>query len=154
MENSPTPPPYASFWRRALALLIDGIILALLIAVLGYAFEKAWTATEWQSWNYPEDALPFALFMLALLIATLYNALWESSEYQATPGKMALGLRVVDLHTRPPGFWRALGRAAARYLSAALIFLGYLMAAFTRRRQTLHDLIAGTLVLHGPVSKQ
>jgi len=64
----------------------------------------------------------------------------------ATPGKLALGLRVTDLDGRPTGFWRASARYVARILSNLTLGAGYLMVAFTARKQALHDLVAGTLV--------
>ena len=71
----------------------------------------------------------------------------ESSHLQATLGKMALSLQVTDLEGRRITFAKATGRFFAKYLSVLTLGIGYLMAAFTERKQALHDIIAGTLVV-------
>jgi uncharacterized RDD family membrane protein YckC len=76
----------------------------------------------------------------------LYEALMWSSSRQATVGKMLLHLRVTDLEGKQVSFARASGRHFAKYLSAFLFFIGYVIAAFTNRHQALHDMLAGTVV--------
>jgi Tfp pilus assembly major pilin PilA len=71
---------------------------------------------------------------------------------QATPGKLLLRIHVTDLAGRRIGFGRATGRHFARILSSLIFYVGYLMAAFTWRRQALHDMLAGTLVVQGNVT--
>ena len=75
------------------------------------------------------------------------SAGFESSVYQATLGKMMLGLRVTDLHGKRISIGRAVGRYFAKILSAVILCIGFIMAAFTQKKQALHDLIAGTLVV-------
>ena len=84
-----------------------------------------------------------------ILVASfcLYFALQESSPAQATIGKRLFGLVVTDLQGRRIGFLRAAVRNLSKYLSGWLLFLGFVMAAFTQRRQALHDLIAQCLVV-------
>lgn len=77
----------------------------------------------------------------------LYHALMESSAKQATLGRMALGIRVTDLNGNRIGFGRATGRYFAKILSALILGIGFLMAAFTAKKQALHDIPAGTLVV-------
>jgi uncharacterized RDD family membrane protein YckC len=79
----------------------------------------------------------------------LYFALCESSAWQATVGKLALGIRVTDMQGNRISLPRALGRYPAKVLSFFMFFIGVLIVAFTERKQGLHDLIAGTLVLNG-----
>ncbi len=83
---------------------------------------------------------------LGLLASWLYEAILESSPRQATLGKMVLGLKVTDLAGNRISFARASGRHFAKYLSGAILFMGYIIAGFTDRKQALHDMIAGTLV--------
>ncbi len=71
----------------------------------------------------------------------------ESSSLQATLGKKALGLQVTDLEGRRVSFARATGRYFGKVLSAITFGLGYLMAAFTERKQTLHDIVSSCLVI-------
>jgi uncharacterized RDD family membrane protein YckC len=77
----------------------------------------------------------------------LYEAGFTSSARQATPGKMALSLVVTDLAESRISFGRASGRHFAKYLSSFTLLIGYLIQPFTEKRQALHDLLAGTLVV-------
>jgi len=76
----------------------------------------------------------------------IYEAAMESSSKQATLGKMALGLKVTDEQGGRISFARATGRYFAKIISGMILFIGYIMAGFTARKQALHDMIAGTLV--------
>jgi uncharacterized RDD family membrane protein YckC len=72
----------------------------------------------------------------------------ESSKWQATVGKSVMNLRVTNLEGRRISFGHATGRFFAKIVSSLIpLAIGYIMAAFTERKQALHDLIAGTLVL-------
>jgi uncharacterized RDD family membrane protein YckC len=82
-----------------------------------------------------------------MIIGWLYDALQESSVHQATFGKRACGLRVTDLNGQRISFARATGRHFAEILSAITLFIGYMMAGWTERKQALHDIIAGTYVV-------
>lgn len=86
------------------------------------------------------------LFGLFFAGGWIYEAGLESSSKQATLGKMALGLRVTDKYGRRITFARASGRYFSKLLSRILM-IGYIMAGFTARKQALHDMIAGTLVV-------
>ncbi|GFK92601.1 hypothetical protein NNJEOMEG_00426 [Fundidesulfovibrio magnetotacticus] len=84
---------------------------------------------------------------MANAVVWLYYALQESSPVQATLGKRIMGLKVMDLEGRRISFGRATGRYAAKLLSGGLLLLGYAMILFTKKRQGLHDLLAGTVVV-------
>ena len=79
----------------------------------------------------------------------MYHAPMESSTKQGTLGKMALGIVGLDLEGRRIGFGKATGRYFAKILSALIIGIRFLMIAFTERKQGLHDILAGTLVVKG-----
>ena len=87
--------------------------------------------------------------MLVLLGGWLYEALMESSSYQATLGKMILGMKVTDLYGNRISFGRATGRHFAKILSGMVLCIGFIMVGLTQRKQGLHDLLAGTLVRRG-----
>src|SRR6202035_5143373 len=100
----------------------------------------------------PEDFIPLiGLFLrLALIraaLAWLYYALLESSSWHATLGKMALRLQVTDLEGRRIGFGRASGRFFGKIISGMILYIGFLMAGFTEKKQALHDMMAGCLVI-------
>ncbi len=90
----------------------------------------------------------FVGFVIALTAIWLYFAGLESSRLQSTLSGRILGLRVTDLKGEPVSFNRATVRHFAMYLSAITPFaIGYLMAFWTKRRQTLHDYLSSTLVV-------
>jgi len=134
--------PYGGFWRRFLAYLIDGLIIG---AVLG-AVEGIVFAIVRPEGGSAIASSGVALAFLALVATWLYYALMESSSLQATVGKMALAMRVTDLHGQRISFGRATGRFFAKILSVLIFYVGYIMVAFTPQKRGLHDYIAGTLV--------
>ncbi len=119
---------YAGFWRRFGAGIIDMVILGVAVSILSFIFGNA-------------------AGIFNTLGAWLYFAFFESSVKQATPGKMVLHLQVTDDHGRKLSFWRATGRHFAKIISAIILFIGYLMIGWTKKKQGLHDIIAKTLVI-------
>jgi uncharacterized RDD family membrane protein YckC len=77
----------------------------------------------------------------------LYEAMMHSSSWQATLGKRALGMIVTDLDGRRLSFGRATGRHFAKWLSAMILGIGFIMVAFAPKKQGLHDMVAGTVVI-------
>jgi uncharacterized RDD family membrane protein YckC len=120
---------YAGFWKRVAALLIDSIVVSAATGILT-------AATLGIAW--------FSIFLLPWV----YEAIMLSSEKQATVGKMVLGIVVTDVNGGRITFGRATGRHFAKWLSALILGVGFLMAAFTERKQALHDMIADTLVVN------
>jgi uncharacterized RDD family membrane protein YckC len=154
------PVVYAGFWLRFVALIIDSIVMWILGAIVLFPLMGAMGITAiFRGMNAanggqmrPEDMLPFmTLFFRIILISAvlrwLYYALMESSSWQATLGKKALGLEVTDMEGRRIGFGRATGRTFGKIISAFILYIGFLMAAFTEKKQALHDMIAGCLVI-------
>jgi uncharacterized RDD family membrane protein YckC len=84
---------------------------------------------------------------LYFVVGWSYEAGMESSVKQATLGKMAMGLKVTDEQGNRISFARATGRHFAKIISGMILLIGYIMAGFTARKQALHDMIAGTLVI-------
>ena len=130
---------YAGFWRRFVAMLIDSFILTLI--QIGVVIVLVVSAEDIiNQWGGLIDALWLILFWL-------YVAGMESSSKQATLGKMALGLQVTDSEGNRITFLRATGRNMAKLLSFMTLMIGYLMAAFTEKKQGLHDIVADCLVI-------
>jgi uncharacterized RDD family membrane protein YckC len=82
-----------------------------------------------------------------MVMRWLYYAFFEASEFQATPGKMALGLIVTDEEGVRIGFGRATGRYFGKILSGLILYIGFMMAGWTQKKQALHDILAKTLVV-------
>jgi uncharacterized RDD family membrane protein YckC len=150
---------YAGFWVRFLAFLIDsavmGIGFVLILIPLIFLTGLGGIIGEIHPNEDMNDIGIFMLFGLLFLAATvsllwtwLYHALMESSEWQSTVGKRLLGLVVTDMAGQRVSFGRATGRHFAKIVTNMVpAFIGYIMAGFTERKQALHDMLAGCLVL-------
>lgn len=140
---------YAGFWRRFAAWLIDSaivgalpLVVALIIAPIFFTSSKA-------------VALLGVIFFIVPVLGTvgwLYYALMESSAFQATLGKRVMGLKVTGMNGEAISFGRASGRFFAKFLSSMILMAGYVMAAFTSRKQALHDMVAGCMVVRANAS--
>ncbi|MFT8827969.1 MAG: RDD family protein [Acetobacter syzygii] len=166
---------YAGFWWRVWAFLLDGVILSMVEGILSLFFGPK-INVEWEELPIPDGSgqtvdvvniattpLPHAhpisiliphlhsgsdwhtFGVLLSLLPMLYFVLFEASSFRATPGKRLCRLEVVTLTGGQISHLRAL----IRFVAKALLFFPplLLIVAFTRRKQALHDMIAGTLVL-------
>ncbi|WP_202131572.1 RDD family protein [Aurantiacibacter rhizosphaerae] len=145
---------FAGFWIRVGAYLIDAILLAIFIylfqSLTGINMGASYSANMGDlSAAGGEDVASPLGSVISFLIYLVYFAGLESSAWQATVGKKALGLIVVDTSGNRISFLRALGRFFGRLLSAIILMIGYIMVAFTEKKQGLHDKLASTYVLKG-----
>ncbi|MBV1908585.1 MAG: RDD family protein [Kangiellaceae bacterium] len=137
---------FAGFWKRFIAYVIDGILFTLLFVLFIYFLGGSAFSTNP---NEVEDIYAaIGVYVLYYPSWWLYFAVMESSNFQGTLGKKIMGIKVTNRFGQPIGF----GQATARHFSALLTQLtftiGYLMTAFTARKQALHDMVAGTLVVN------
>lgn len=158
---------YAGFWKRVAAYILDAIVLyipnmLIMKAMGGDAAQETLKQALLAAPGDPHLMMAayeqfYATMATAIIITTalgwLYFAVCESSPWQATLGKLALGIRVTNLQGQRISFLRALGRYPAKGLAFAIMFIGVLMVAWTRRKQGLHDKICSTLVLNGRASE-
>jgi len=145
---------YGGFWIRFVARLIDGAVVSIVLGPIFVLLMTTYFAAHHSfERNQPPDAGFFVLIALIAMVASLsvwlYDALMTSSSKQGTLGKMVFRLKVVDLNGARISFARATGRFFAKILSGMILNIGYVMAGFTERKQALHDIIVGTLVLRG-----
>lgn len=141
---------YAGFWKRVAASMIDafaigipvGIVAAIIAGLLGLgsSFASGFSGTA-NAFNLGESGISWVLSALA------YGWFHSAAGLMATPGKLAIGIKVVRTDGDKISFLRGFGRYWATLLSAILIGIGYLMAAFTARKQALHDMVCDTLVV-------
>jgi uncharacterized RDD family membrane protein YckC len=131
---------YAGFWVRLAAAVLDVAILGIVGLAIGLGV-LAWTGRGGAA------ARAFTLAVV-LVVGWLYFSLMESSPGGATFGKRAFRLQVLTAdRMERVGFLRATGRWAGRWVSSIVLAIGYLMQPFTARKQALHDLLAGTVVV-------
>jgi uncharacterized RDD family membrane protein YckC len=143
---------YSGFWRRFAAMVIDSFVFTpVAIALLASTgiFGIIMSPGEDMQGMMAAMLGVSILAMLLLIFAGswLYHTVMESSCYQATLGKLALGSIVTDLDGRRISFARANGRFFGKMASSAIFNIGYIMAGFTERKQALHDILASTLVI-------
>jgi uncharacterized RDD family membrane protein YckC len=123
------PVIYGGFWERFGAAFLDGLILLVPSLILQYTVSRE------------------LYLVLAILINWLYYASQESGAAQATFGKKALGLKVTTLSGGRISFGQATGRYFGKLISGLILLIGYLMMLWDNKKQTLHDKMAGTLVV-------
>lgn len=134
---------YAGFWKRVAASLIDGLILMVAGFIVGFIFGMVYGAAT----GGVKGVEPIGN-LIGIVMGWLYSALLESSPRQATLGKMALGIKVTDLNGNPISFAKATGRHFGKIISVLTLLVGFIMVGITERKQGLHDMMAGCLVVN------
>ena len=149
---------YASFLKRFFAYVIDLILVGFvqslvvmpLLGLLGFgiAVGKDFSEPEKLTFIGILAGLGIAAYIGIFIIGWLYFALLESGSRQATLGKMAMDIKVTDIYGDRLSFVKATLRYFGKYLSGLFFCLGYIIAAFTEKRQALHDFIANSMVVN------
>jgi uncharacterized RDD family membrane protein YckC len=129
------PSTYGGFWIRFLAYFVDGLILFVGCVIVG-AFAA-----------FAGDAFALLATLVFLFGPILYFAAMQASARQATYGKALVGLKVADNGGNRISLLRSLGRELSKIISAIPLMVGFLLAAFTARKQALHDMVASTVVV-------
>jgi len=144
---------YGGFWIRVVAVIIDACVIKVVLFPIKAMFGLGGLAAGFGRGDFSHPlALPYLIFgggvlaVLTLGASWLYEAFMESSQYQATLGKMIFGMKVTDLQGNRIDFLRATGRHFGKIVSGLLLCIGFIMVGFTERKQGLHDIMAGTLV--------
>lgn len=156
------PVVYGGFWRRFLAVIIDGLVVSFaqqvifvpLLILLGVGFVSS-GGDPGEILDSDVDIFALGAFVMAymgmalfsIVVNWLYYALMESSKYQGTIGKIALNMKVTDYQGERISFLKATGRYFSKILSGLIFMIGYIMAGFTSKKQALHDMIAETYVV-------
>ena len=154
---------YAGFWLRFVAAIIDGLILGAvnwiiltpILAAIGFSAAGGFPFSSLSNPDELDIAAMVATFtamfgvvwVIQKVVDLLYHSLLESSKFQGSFGKLALGLIVTDTNGGKLDFTKALVRNICKFISAFILCIGYIMAGFTEKKQALHDMIAGTLVV-------
>ena len=134
---------YAGFWKRGVAVFIDGIIYQVFSIALFFAFGL--------SVFTPQHSVEAA--KLTMILWFVNYAVWIAyatffvGRFGATPGKMVLGIKVVNADGGKVSYLKAFGRVFAYFLSSFILAIGLIMAAFDREKRALHDRICNTRVI-------
>ncbi len=150
---------YAGFWLRLAAYIIDYIVLQLVVGIMSLPFMVGMItgiiAASKEASEGPEIiaivgvimSFVFVIVIISLIAGWLYYALLESSKYQGTLGKVAVGIKVTDTVGNKITFARATGRYFGKIISSMTIYIGFIMAGFTVKKQALHDIMSDCLVI-------
>lgn len=120
---------YASVWKRFFAFLIDAAVFGLLFWALAQTLDHV------------------SLSVILLVMIWLYYALLESSPMQASLGKIIMGIKVVNRRGKRLTFWQATERILSKLVTNITFYFGFFIAAFDRKKQTLHDRISHSAVI-------
>lgn len=137
---------YATFGQRLGALIIDIIVCEVAEGI----FQKISGVKNVFEYILLRQDIPASSITFAIsttIVDWLYFSLMESGRKQATLGKMAVGIKVTDLSGNRISFSKATARYFAKIISGIILLIGYFMMLWDDRNQTLHDKIAGTLVV-------
>ena len=149
---------FGGFWMRFLAIIIDGIILFVVSAIITLPLGLAMGGAGLSLGRNPDPsqvmtALPGLMglvglnFLIRLALSMAYEVYFLTTK-GATPGKMALGLKVIRADGGPIPVGLAVGRFFAKYLSFFTFCIGFIIAGFDREKRSLHDHICGTRVIY------
>lgn len=139
LTNTPSAPSssYAGFWLRVAASLIDAFILGLVSGVLVFVYSAFSSANT-----------EILLNITYLIVWILYFPFMESRG-GATFGKKLVGIKVLNANGETLSFGRSLARSFSKFISATVFMIGFIMVGFTEKKQGLHDIIAGCVVVKG-----
>ena len=138
----------AGFWKRFAAHMLDVLIIFFFYNSLFWFIYNQ--ISIYSDVGGHKELFMFACFIfspLSVLISWSYFSGFESSPLMATPGKLAVGIYVTDMNGDRVSFGRATGRFFGKLISAFILTIGYILAGITEKKQALHDIIAGCLVL-------
>lgn len=144
---------YAGFWKRVAAYCIDSLIVGLVGGVIAMVIGMA-LGLGMAGIGGGSDAMGAGFIVIQLLtnllsiaLSAAYYAGFHASTGKATLGKMAVGIKVVRTDGARISIARGIGRYFAAMLSGLILCIGFVMAAFTERKQGLHDMLCDTLVV-------
>ncbi len=148
----------AGFWRRALAALVDALIMSPVLALL------AWLAKMLTGYTMPQvsqyrletvlemvisgEGMLYSILAMVVLMVLLYMSLFLVMS-GATPGLRLLKLHVINTYGQAPELWRIALRSLGFIMSCGLLGLGFIWIGFDREKRGLSDWLAGTFVIHG-----
>jgi Predicted membrane protein/domain len=150
----PGPYGYGGFWQRFVAKFVDGIILAVVLVPLNMMMSVALLGAVSVDPEAGGGAVGLAAILLFQLLTMIVNiglgliySLFFVRKYQATPGKMAMGLKLVRSDGSHLSKGRIIGRHFGEMLSQMILNIGYIIAAFDSEKKSLHDMICDTRVI-------
>lgn len=148
---------YAGIWKRFFAVVIDELLFSIvyslwLIILFPQSILEIYRSVMVMSYDVNIIELVFWHILCSMAVYWLYNTLFECSSMQGTLGKALLGIRITDRNGNRLHFLRASTRFISKMFISPVLF-GYFVAIFSRKKQALHDIIAGTVVVESVFKK-
>jgi uncharacterized RDD family membrane protein YckC/Tfp pilus assembly protein PilE len=137
---------YAGFWVRLAAAFLDVLAIAAVVILLVFSIAVLVALTGRDDILHNQQAISI-FYWTVICMSAAYYILMESGEHGATFGKRWVNIKVLDAKGDRLSIARALARFLARLFSYLLLLGGFLIQPFTQRKQALHDLLAGTVVV-------
>ena len=149
MEN--TKIEYAGFWKRFSASVIDAVVIVFFTVPILYLINSLASNSYFGGGygRYEESFMMsyYAWSFYLLIIRWAYYAGMECSPFKGTIGKIAVGIYVTDTAGNNITFGQATGRFFGKMISGLTLYIGFMMAGFTDKKQALHDMMSNCLVL-------
>ena len=147
-EASGAPVEYAGFWIRAGAYVIDWVLLSVFLFLTYFAVSFMFYGDSFDSWPKSESEIDLRMVVLIQWVLPAAYAILFWIYRQATPGKIALRIKLADARGRGnPTTGQCIGRYLAYIPSLLFLGLGFLWVVFDERKQGWHDKLAGTVVI-------
>jgi len=124
---------YGGFWMRFVAAILDGIIIGIPANILSFALVA------------PTGIVSLSYVVNVLVVVFV---IYMDGIKGGTPGKLILGMRIVNEHGNFIGIPGAILRYIGKIISGLILGIGYFMIGFTEKKQGLHDYIAKTFVVY------
>jgi len=146
---------YSGFWKRFLGFWIDKIVLSGIIYLICFIIKIPSSESliysginPYKLYGNSSNTTAIYVWIFIILLPWIYYAIFESSYLKATPGKIVLGMIVTNVSENKISFGVATIRYFSKFISFAIIGIGFLMVAFTKKEQALHDILAKTVVIN------
>lgn len=140
---------YAGFWKRFSASVIDAVVIVFFTVPILYLINNIAINSYFGGSNYADSFMMsyYAWSFYLLIIRWAYYAGMECSPFKGTIGKIAVGIYVTDAAGNNITFGQATGRFFGKMISGLILYIGFMMAGFTDKKQALHDMMSNCLVL-------
>lgn len=139
---------YGGLLIRFFAYIIDDIISTILTVVLAFVFVNIILDLDKSGFKMYHEPFIWIAAIVIMAIIILYYSFFESSKYQATPGKMIFGLKVTDMNGNRISIDKAIIRNIVKTISTIILYISVITIAFTKKKQGLHDFAADTIVIY------
>ncbi|WP_404451566.1 RDD family protein [Virgibacillus necropolis] len=136
----------AGFWIRFLANLVDGLIIFVLTFIVATIFNDQAYFNGYNMNTYDNNAPSESI--VNITYAIIFVVFFTASKYKGSPGKLACRIQVLNEDKTQISLLKSIGRYLSYFISALLLFIGFMMAGWNEEKKALHDMICNTRVVY------